>query len=143
MQSSNIIIENFTLQELKDFLATANLNTKYTCTPYPNYFSLLTTANGMDEQDSYRKSEVEAKFWIQYFPIADIFSFNINLFATLDGAPISCVDFLSKLPSATGQYEYYNSPKITWVRQGEVYVKDTPPHCPLGAFPQINEISKL
>ena len=137
---TNPIIENFSLSQLKQFLLDENLNAHYTCNPKEQDFFVYTTPGGMDFQDSYKQKLVEAKFWIQYFPLADSFSLNVNFFAVLDGAPIGANDFIEKVPNAVRPYEYYNGQKIRWLRSGELYVKETPINCPFNAYPGIDTI---
>lgn len=138
-----IIVENFNLTELKEFLTSQSLDTTYTCSPRPQDFYIYTTPNGMDYQSSYSHYEVGAKFWIQYFPLADTFSLNVNFFATLDGSAIGEDDFIEKVPTAIKPYEYYNSPKIQWVRQNEIYIKQIPENCPFNVYPNIQSIVEI
>jgi hypothetical protein len=137
------MIENFSLSELKNFLGEQSISQNYVCLPIPSYLSIYTTVEGMDMQNSYEKYEVCAKFWIQYFPLSSQFALNVNFFANIDGAPIGSQDFIRLIPTAVKQYEYYNSEKIRWVYETDMYVKVIPTGCPLGAYPNILTITPI
>lgn len=120
------IIERLSLTELKEFLVSQDLSNKYT-TEDDSIFKRFTTPEGMDLQSSYADMSVEAKMWIQYFPKANQFAFNINFFATIDGAPLNSEDFLRYVPDATKLVNYVNGLKIQWIMNDNgVYVKHMP-----------------
>ena len=108
-----------TVEELKTFLTTQNLDALYTSPEIPGMFSGLVTADGIDEQNSFASLEYDAKFWISYNQYADQFTFCITYF-NHDGNKISKATFveaLGHLPAA--QYDETN--ERTWVRDGSVY----------------------
>lgn len=137
-----MIVENLSLTELKDFLVTQDLWNKYTTSLNPQWYN-HTTPNGLDAQNSYTKELVCAKFWIQYFEKADQFALNVNFFANVDGAPIGPQDFIRLVPSAVKPYEYYNSEKIRWVLENDMYVKVKPDSCTFNLYPNILTITPI
>jgi hypothetical protein len=105
--------------ELKAHLETQNLFASYISGELPEMFEGLTTASGIDSQNSFRTLQYDAKFWISYNQYADQFTFCVSYFDH-NGNAISKATFaeaLAHLPAA--QYDETN--ERNWVRDGSLY----------------------
>lgn len=118
------IVERISLSELKEFIVMQNLVNLYTA-DNDEIFKRYVTIEGLDAQP--KNTDCMAKLWIQYFPIANQFSLNVNFFATIDGKSITPEDFIDKVPTATKLINYVNKLKIQWIQdESGVYRKYIP-----------------
>jgi hypothetical protein len=138
-----MIIENLSLAEVKALLIEQNLWNSYVITPTQDDWYVHTSPDGLDQQVSDPEAGVCAKFWIQYFTKSNQFALNISFFTTLDGAPVGSNEFIRLIPEAVKPYQYYNSEKIRWVCENDMYVKVKPTKCPFNLYPNILTITPI
>lgn len=108
------------LQELKYYIDNKNLATSYTSPENSSLFVKCTTSTGIDGQTSWKDSQVDARWWIDYDISVDEFIFKINCFQK-DGSSMSKEEFNSIMPRHYAGIYGTESNIIKWVRQEGVY----------------------
>lgn len=107
------------LQELKNYLTQQNLYGEYAWTGNMDLFYVLTTADGMDRQNSFQFSPLDAKWWIEYNQEANEFIFRVGYF-THSGVAITKEYFVGQIPNCPAA-RYTDENAIRWINQNDGY----------------------
>ncbi len=114
-----------TIQDLKNYLTEQNLDSLYTSPEKPERFKEFVTADGIDGQNSFARSTVQAKWWIQYNSANDTFTLCVEYFLQ-DGVKITKEEFVSVLGHDIPASKYNETNEYIWVKDDGEYKLQIP-----------------